>query len=255
MSASCAERPCCRPANCTSRSRPTAIAASPREAAAHYALGLTLTRLKKPDAALSEFRQAVEETGRKKLIMTALWTEVCLVHPALDAIKEGFDPTRPDLHLGHTVLINKLRQFQQFGHEVTFLIGDFTGMIGDPSGRNATRPRLTPDEIKSNARTYQQQIYKILDPDATRPGGCPAGNQHRTPLGIPHRIGDQVRHQLMDAFRVGVDGRQLGERDALLDLAVGRVGHWNHRGVVVSLCVKRIGSPPIGKSRRCGCPS
>ena len=83
-------------------------------------------------------------------------------------IKAGFDPTAPDLHLGHTVLINKLRQFQQFGHEVIFLIGDFTGMIGDPSGRNATRPRLTPDEIKSNARTYQQQIYKILDPATTR---------------------------------------------------------------------------------------
>ncbi len=83
-------------------------------------------------------------------------------------VKAGFDPTAPDLHLGHTVLINKLRQFQQFGHEITFLIGDFTGMIGDPTGRNATRPRLTPDEIKSNARTYEQQIYKILDPDTTR---------------------------------------------------------------------------------------
>ncbi len=80
------------------------------------------------------------------------------------AIKAGFDPTAPDLHLGHTVLINKMRQFQQFGHEVMFLIGDFTGMIGDPTGRNATRPRLTPDEIKANARTYEQQIYKILDP-------------------------------------------------------------------------------------------
>jgi tyrosyl-tRNA synthetase len=83
-------------------------------------------------------------------------------------VKAGFDPTAPDLHLGHTVLINKLRQFQQFGHEVTFLIGDFTGMIGDPSGRNATRPRLTPDEIKINARTYEQQIFRILDPAATR---------------------------------------------------------------------------------------
>jgi len=83
-------------------------------------------------------------------------------------VKAGFDPTAPDLHLGHTVLINKLRQFQQFGHEVTFLIGDFTGMIGDPTGRNATRPRLTPDEIKANARTYEQQIYKILDPATTR---------------------------------------------------------------------------------------
>jgi tyrosyl-tRNA synthetase len=83
-------------------------------------------------------------------------------------IKAGFDPTAPDLHLGHTVLINKMRQFQQFGHEVIFLIGDFTGMIGDPTGRNATRPRLTPEEIQANARTYEQQIYKILDPAQTR---------------------------------------------------------------------------------------
>src|SRR5258706_7747864 len=83
-------------------------------------------------------------------------------------IKAGFDPTAPDLHLGHTVLINKLRQFQTFGHEVTFLIGDFTGMIGDPSGRNATRPRLTPEEIKAKARTYESQIYRILDRGQTR---------------------------------------------------------------------------------------
>jgi len=83
-------------------------------------------------------------------------------------IKTGFDPTAPDLHLGHTVLINKMRQFQQFGHEVIFLIGDFTGMIGDPTGRNATRPRLTPEEIKANARTYEQQIFRILDPVQTR---------------------------------------------------------------------------------------
>jgi len=82
-------------------------------------------------------------------------------------VKAGFDPTAPDLHLGHTVLINKMRQFQQLGHQVIFLIGDFTGMIGDPSGKNATRPRLTPDEVKANARTYQEQIFKILDPDRT----------------------------------------------------------------------------------------
>src|SRR5258708_30386375 len=82
-------------------------------------------------------------------------------------IKAGFDPTAPDLHLGHTVLINKLRQFQQFGHEGTFLIGDFTRLIGDPSGRNATRPRLTPQEIHANARTYESQLYKILEPAQT----------------------------------------------------------------------------------------
>ncbi len=82
-------------------------------------------------------------------------------------VKAGFDPTAPDLHLGHTVLINKLRQFQQFGHQVIFLIGDFTGLIGDPTGKSATRPRLTPDEIARNAVTYQEQIYKILDRDRT----------------------------------------------------------------------------------------
>ena len=83
-------------------------------------------------------------------------------------VKAGFDPTAPDLHLGHTVLINKLRQFQDLGHEVIFLIGDFTGMIGDPTGKNATRPPLTPDEIKENAKTYREQIFKILDPAKTR---------------------------------------------------------------------------------------
>jgi tyrosyl-tRNA synthetase len=83
-------------------------------------------------------------------------------------IKAGFDPTAPDLHLGHTVLINRMAMFQRYGHEVIFLIGDFTGLIGDPTGRNATRPPLTPDEIKANAATYQAQIFKILDPERTR---------------------------------------------------------------------------------------
>ena len=82
-------------------------------------------------------------------------------------IKAGFDPTAPDLHIGHTVLINKMRQFQDLGHEVIFLIGDFTGMIGDPTGKSATRPALTDEEIAENARTYENQIYKILDPDKT----------------------------------------------------------------------------------------
>jgi tyrosyl-tRNA synthetase len=82
-------------------------------------------------------------------------------------IKAGFDPTAPDLHLGHTVLINKLRQFQDLGHEVLFLIGDFTGMIGDPTGKNSTRPPLSRDEVIENARTYENQIYKILDPEKT----------------------------------------------------------------------------------------
>src|SRR5262252_2915591 len=83
-------------------------------------------------------------------------------------VKAGFDPTAPDLHLGHTVLLTKMRRFQEFGHEVTFLIGDFTGMIGDPSGRNATRPPLTPEEIQANAHTYERQVFKILDRDRTR---------------------------------------------------------------------------------------
>ncbi|HEX6550174.1 MAG TPA: tyrosine--tRNA ligase [Gammaproteobacteria bacterium] len=82
-------------------------------------------------------------------------------------VKAGFDPTAPDLHLGHTVLINKMRQFQERGHEVIFLIGDFTGMIGDPTGKNVTRKPLSPEEVAENARTYQEQIYKILDPDRT----------------------------------------------------------------------------------------
>ena len=83
-------------------------------------------------------------------------------------IKVGFDPTAPDLHLGHTVIINKMRKFQEFGHEVIFLIGDFTGMIGDPSGVNETRPVLTKEQVKENARTYKNQIFKILDKDKTR---------------------------------------------------------------------------------------
>ncbi|MEF8722376.1 MAG: tyrosine--tRNA ligase [Candidatus Accumulibacter delftensis] len=82
-------------------------------------------------------------------------------------IKAGFDPTAPDLHLGHTVLINKLRHFQDLGHHVQFLIGDFTGMIGDPTGKNITRPPLSREQILENARTYQEQVFKILDPEKT----------------------------------------------------------------------------------------
>ena len=83
-------------------------------------------------------------------------------------IKVGFDPTAPDLHLGHTIIFNKMRQFQEFGHEIIFLIGDFTGMIGDPSGVNETRPVLTREQIDENAATYEKQIFKILDKDLTR---------------------------------------------------------------------------------------
>lgn len=83
-------------------------------------------------------------------------------------IKAGFDPTAPDIHLGHTVLINKMRQFQDLGHEVIFLIGDFTAMIGDPTGKNATRPPLSKKEILDNASTYKEQIFKILIPEKTK---------------------------------------------------------------------------------------
>ncbi len=83
-------------------------------------------------------------------------------------IKAGFDPTAPDLHLGHTVLINKLRTFQQLGHDVIFLIGDFTGMIGDPTGKNVTRKPLTREDVLANAQTYKEQVFKILDPAKTR---------------------------------------------------------------------------------------
>src|SRR3989449_8916023 len=82
-------------------------------------------------------------------------------------VKAGFDPTAPALHLGHTVLIHKLKHFQDLGHEVVFLIGDFTGMIGDPTGVSETRKPLTKEEVRQNAKTYERQIYKILDPERT----------------------------------------------------------------------------------------
>lgn len=82
-------------------------------------------------------------------------------------IKAGFDPTAPDLHLGHTVLLNKLKQFQDLGHEILFLIGDFTGMIGDPTGKNVTRKPLTAEQVQENAKSYQEQVFKILDPEKT----------------------------------------------------------------------------------------
>jgi tyrosyl-tRNA synthetase len=83
-------------------------------------------------------------------------------------VKAGFDPTAPDLHLGHTVLLNKLRTFQELGHEIYFLIGDFTAMIGDPTGKSATRPPLTREQVLENAKSYQEQVFKILDPAKTK---------------------------------------------------------------------------------------
>ena len=113
------------------------------------------------DEALEQIKRGAEEI----LVEAELKTKLERGKPL--RIKAGFDPTAPDLHLGHTVLINKLRQFQDLGHEVLFLIGDFTGMIGDPTGKNATRPPLTRDDVIENARTYEQQIFKILDPEKT----------------------------------------------------------------------------------------
>jgi tyrosyl-tRNA synthetase len=114
-----------------------------------------------PRSALAEIQRGTEEI----LLETDLVERLELGRPL--RVKVGFDPTAPDLHLGHTVIINKMRQFQQLGHEVVFLIGDFTGMIGDPSGKNVTRPPLTQEEIEANAATYKSQVFRILDPDKT----------------------------------------------------------------------------------------
>jgi len=119
------------------------------------------------DAATAERQLAELKRGATEILLESELLERLRRGRPLK-VKAGFDPTAPDLHLGHTVLINKMRRFQDFGHEVIFLIGDFTGLIGDPSGRNATRPPLTPEQIQQNARTYQEQIFKILDPERTR---------------------------------------------------------------------------------------
>ncbi|HHJ18169.1 MAG TPA: tyrosine--tRNA ligase, partial [Gammaproteobacteria bacterium] len=111
--------------------------------------------------ALEQIRRGAEE------ILVEAELEARLKEGRRLRIKAGFDPTAPDLHLGHTVLLNKLRQFQELGHEAIFLIGDFTGMIGDPTGKNVTRKALTRDEVLENARSYETQIFKILDPEKT----------------------------------------------------------------------------------------
>ncbi|MFC0309966.1 tyrosine--tRNA ligase [Gallibacterium trehalosifermentans] len=110
---------------------------------------------------LAELKRGVEEVLSEEDLIEKLKENRPL------KIKLGADPTAPDIHLGHTVVLNKLRQFQQLGHEVYFLIGDFTGMVGDPSGKNSTRPPLTREDVLRNAETYKQQIYKILDPEKT----------------------------------------------------------------------------------------
>lgn len=114
------------------------------------------------DDALSLIRRGADEIIPEDLLVEKLKRGKPL------RIKAGFDPTAPDLHLGHTVLLNKMRQFQELGHEALFLIGDFTAMIGDPTGKSATRPPLTREQVLRNAETYQAQIFKILDPDRTK---------------------------------------------------------------------------------------
>ena len=110
---------------------------------------------------LNLIKRGIDELISEEELLAKLKSKKQLV------VKAGFDPTAPDLHLGHTVLINKLRHFQQLGHQIIFLIGDFTGMIGDPSGKNKTRPALEEAEIKENAKSYEKQVFKILDPKLT----------------------------------------------------------------------------------------
>jgi tyrosyl-tRNA synthetase len=115
-----------------------------------------------PEESLELIRRGTEEILLEEELLARFKTGKPL------RIKAGFDPTAPDLHLGHTVLLNKMRQFQDLGHEVLFLIGDFTGMIGDPTGKNETRPPLTAEQVKENALTYSKQVFKVLDPNKTR---------------------------------------------------------------------------------------
>lgn len=115
-----------------------------------------------PEETLALIRRGTEEILLEEDLIARLKTGKPL------RVKAGFDPTAPDLHLGHTLLLNKMRQFQDLGHEVVFLIGDFTGMIGDPSGKNETRPPLTKEQVAENAMTYRKQVFKVLDPDKTK---------------------------------------------------------------------------------------
>lgn len=110
---------------------------------------------------LKELRRGTEEILLESEFLERLESGKAL------RVKLGFDPTAPDIHLGHTVVLNKLKQFQKFGHQVVFLIGDFTAMIGDPSGKNSTRPPLIREEVLQNAETYKAQLFKILDPEKT----------------------------------------------------------------------------------------
>lgn len=116
---------------------------------------------------MQEYSMAELRRGSDEILIETDFLKKLQTGKALK-IKAGFDPTAPDLHLGHTVLINKLKQFQDAGHDILFLIGDFTAMIGDPTGKNVTRKPLSKDEVLANAQTYQEQVFKILDPDKTQ---------------------------------------------------------------------------------------
>jgi len=113
-------------------------------------------------------------------------------------VKAGFDPTAPDLHLGHTVLINKLRVFQDLGHEVIFLIGDFTGMIGDPTGKNVTRKPLTAEQVAENAKSYRDQVFKILDPAKTRVVFNSEWMSHKTAADMIHLAGQYTVTRMLE---------------------------------------------------------
>lgn len=119
----------------------------------------------KPAEQMALIKQGCQEIIREEELKERLEKAAATGTPL--RVKAGFDPTAPDLHLGHTVLIQKLKHFQDLGHQVIFLIGDFTGLIGDPSGKSETRPPLTEEEVKANAATYERQIFKILDPEKT----------------------------------------------------------------------------------------
>ena len=151
----------------TTKARTAACRVDPPEALIYSSLpivgvGGSLVSGKSHSKALIELRRGAEEI----LLEDELETRLATGRPL--RVKAGFDPTAPDLHLGHVVLLNKMRQFQDLGHEVIFLIGDFTGMIGDPSGKSVTRPPLSRAEVEANAATYADQVYKILDADKTR---------------------------------------------------------------------------------------
>ncbi len=139
-------------------------------------------------------------------------------------VKAGFDPTAPDLHLGHTVLINKLRQFQELGHHVMFLIGDFTGMIGDPTGKNITRKPLTREEISVNAETYREQVFKILDPDRTEVLFNSAWFDRMTPTDFIHLAAQQTVARMLERDDFGkryASGQPIAIHEFLYPLVQG----------------------------------